>query len=482
MKRILTILLLIHAAFAGDTLFVSLEEAILIAFENNAAIGIERLGPKIAKTYVRAEGAAFEPELTGSATMTESETPFSYGSSEETSLQISKGQSFQGSLGFALPTGTTISAEASISGDLPESSLEQWSSEIGVSVNQSLLQGISPVSNLARLRKAKIDVEISELELKALGESVIAEVEGAYWGLYLAVKELEIRERSLTLARTQLLESEERIKVGKLAEIELAAVHAEVATREAAMIDARAREEQARLKLIYLLNPGAENEWELFIVPTESPVVPQDTVDGIALHESLAIMYRPDLNQARLSLRKNRLDLARTRNGLLPKLDLFIELGRTSYAGSFEDATPDLDSPYYKAKGGLSLELPLTLRQARAEHARTRWTREQLQLALENMERLVERDVRIAYSEVFRSGRQIEATEVANRLQEKKLEAEQEKFRIGKSTNFQVLQAQRDFIESQLGQARARAVYLEALSSLYLMEGTLLERRGIAAN
>ena len=64
-------------------------------------------------------------------------------------------------------------------------------------------------------------------------------------------------------------------------------------------------------------------------------------------------------------------------------------------------------------------------------------------------------------------------------MQEKKLSAELEKFRVGKSTNFLVLQAQRDFTESQLDEARSMVAYLNALVDLYVSEGSLLERRGL---
>ncbi len=48
---------------------------------------------------------------------------------------------------------------------------------------------------------------------------------------------------------------------------------------------------------------------------------------------------RPDLNQARLLIRRGELDVVRTRNGLLPRLDAFITYGKTGYARTFSDAT-----------------------------------------------------------------------------------------------------------------------------------------------
>ncbi len=462
-----------------DTLSLGLQETILTALERNPTVAIQRVDPEIADTYYREERAAFDPELSFSAGKSKTKSERFLGSRPEPFELTSERVQYDLSISQDLPVGTTISADASISGSISSIYTDQYTGRIGMTITQSLLRGLGAGYNLANLRKARIDVEISELELKAVAEQLTADVENAYWDLYLAKQEIRIQRRSLELAERQMDESRERIAVGKLPELELAAVQAEVATRKEALIDAQSRYEQARLHLLFLLNPTRRSNWDLVPVATDRPFVPVDTLDTVHTHEDLASRYRPDLRQARLDLEKNELDIARTRNGLLPRLDLFVTLGKTRYAQSFSEGTPDLGSPFYDISAGVTFDFPIVNRGARAERARSKHAREQLELALQNMERLVQHDVRSAYVEVLRSREQIEATQVASDLQEKKAAAELEKYRVGKSTNFLVLQAQRDLIESQLDEARAKVAYLDALVNLYLMEGTLLERRGI---
>ena len=64
-------------------------------------------------------------------------------------------------------------------------------------------------------------------------------------------------------------------------------------------------------------------------------------------------------------------------------------------------------------------------------------------------------------------------------LQEQTLQAEQERFSVGASTSLLVAQAQRDLLVVQLAEIEAIVDYRIALVSLYLAEGTLLQRRGI---
>lgn len=464
---------------APDTLSIRLQQAISLALERNPTIAIERLGPEIARTYSREEAAEFHPLLTADASKSRSKVERFLGSQPEPFELTTDRVAYGLGITEALPTGTSISANASVSGSISSIYTDQYVGQIGLTITQSLLKGLGPGYSMANLRKARVDVEISRLELKAVAEQIVADVERGYWDLFLAKREMQIQERSLELADRQLNESKERIAVGRLAELELAAVEAEVATRKESLIDAQSRYEQARLHLLFLLNPSDNEYWDIVPVTIDEPFSPVDTLDAVQVHVELADEYRPDLGQARLDLEKNRLDAARTRNGLLPVLDLFVSLGKTSYAQSLNESMPDIGSPFYDVSAGLTFEMPLLNGQARAEHARSKYTREQLELALSNMSRMVQRDVRSAYVEVLRSREQINATKVARELQEQKESAELEKYRVGKSTNYLVMQAQRDLTESHLDEARAMVSYLNALVNLYLMEGTLLERRGI---
>ena len=153
----------------------------------------------------------------------------------------------------------------------------------------------------------------------------------------------------------------------------------------------------------------------------------------------------------------------------------------------------DFLSAFYRGAGpearGLleRIERDVAWRQIRIEgtdqaaHRRAQLSRTQAQDALDNLDQLVEVDVRIAYIEVNRTKQQITATSVTRRFNEEKLRTETEKLRVGKSTSFLVAQAQRDLLVSRIAEVQALANYLKALIDLYRQDGSLLERRGIAA-
>ena len=91
---------------------------------------------------------------------------------------------------------------------------------------------------------------------------------------------------------------------------------------------------------------------------------------------------------------------------------------------------------------GLSLELALGNRGAKARAERARLGRAQAEESLRALERTVEVDVRSAWLEAgFAAGRVSSSAEL-RALQEQTLAAETEKFRGGSSTTFLVAQAQ----------------------------------------
>ena len=128
---------------------------------------------------------------------------------------------------------------------------------------------------------------------------------------------------------------------------------------------------------------------------------------------------------------------------------------------------------------GLRFEVPLGNRAAEARGERAAISRRQADEALRNLELLAEAEIRTAHIEALRAFRQIEATAVLRGLQEQKLAAETEKFRVGTSTAYLVAQAQRDLLNSQLSAVGASVGYLQALVRLYRSEGTLLQKRGV---
>lgn len=461
-------------------LALTLDEAVLLTLEHNRAFQIERLGPALRKTSEDIERAQFDPVVSAQLARgrERTERPADTG---RTGV-VTESNSGQLAIQETLPTGTGIELRATGSRTDSDASGINGTSRVGLSATQSLLRGFGLGPNLAGLRQARLDTQISEYELRGYAQALVAQVERTYWDFILAERRIRIYQDSLELAERQLAETDERIRVGKLADMERYAAQAEVALRREALINARSTLAKTRLTLLRLTNPPGESFWERPVVLETEPAPPEETLDEAADHVLVALRMRPELNQSLLQRKKGELEIVRTRNGLLPKLDLFLTLGKSGYADSFSSAMRDVtEGDSSDISGGARFEYPLVNRAAKARHLRAQISLRQAEEALENLQQLVEVDVRSAYLEVLRTREQVAATAATRKLQEESHRAEVEKFRVGKSTTLLVAQAQRDLVSSRIAEIDAMTSYLKSRIELYRLDGSLLERRGIEA-
>lgn len=458
---------------------LSVEQAVVLALSRNRDLAVAQYTPVIVGAFEQIERGVFDPEVFGQVEFAREE---SVETARATGSQFGvRGNDSAGVAGVrqTLPTGTDIELAATQDRSISNRAPEQQSARIGLTVTQALLRGFGPAVNLASVRQAELDTAASYFELRGFVEALLAETEIAYWQYLLAERKIEIFERSLEVARQQSEQVEDRIEVGVLAPTEAAAARSEAALREQALIDARSELEAARLQLLRRMDAPMQRT-DASIVPTSSPATDGEELGAIHERIALARRLRPDLNEARLRLDQNRLETIRTRNGLLPRLDLFVALGKTGYADTFPDSFRELDGPTYDAGVGVALSHYLGNETAEGFHRAAIAGREQASAAVANLAQLVELDVSLALNDARRAREQIAATITTRELQEATAAAEQERFDVGSSTALLVAQAQRDLLAAQIAEVEAVTNYRIALVELYLAEGSLLERRGIS--
>jgi outer membrane protein TolC len=290
-----------------------------------------------------------------------------------------------------------------------------------------------------------------------------------------------IFKESLKIAEDQQKETEEMIRVGKTAASELVTAKAEVALRREELIVAENAMVQTRLNLLKLLNPNGAEMWEREIVLQGEPEETLIETGPVRSYVETALRMRPEMNQAKLQLERDELELVRTRNGLLPELDFFITLGSTGYASTFNRSVKDIFTGDYDVLTGVNFGISPINREARAQHLRAMLSRQQAEEAINNLAQTIEVDVRGTYLQIMSARQQVEAAKASRELQEEKLKIETAKFKVGKSIMLLVAQAQRDFLQSQIAEMQAIINYQIAVVEFYRLEGTLLLRRGIAS-
>jgi outer membrane protein len=465
--KVATAVVSITASQGQEPILLTVSGAVLESLKNNKAFIVQSIQPQITRTFEDNALSVFDPVVGGQISQGADRAPSArtgdYATTDSTAASLF--------LNKTLTTGATVSLEATAQGS--DSSTGTGTTNLTAKLNQPLLKGAFREVNLVTLRQARLDSRISDYELRGYALTLVAQVEEAYWDYAIAIRNIAIFEESLLLSRRQLEDTLERIRVGKLADVERVAAEAEVALRQVDLINAKSAKESARLALLRLVSPSRGEPWDRNVNLGDEPKATlQGEVAPVDDYVRTAMRLRPDLNQARLQMERGDLELIKTKNGLLPKLDLFINLGKTGYSDSFSRSMSRVGDEGYGIAAGLTVQFPLFNRAAEADNRRALLTRQQLEEAMGNLTQLAQVDVRKAH---------IAASAASRRLQEEKYRAETEKFRVGRSTSFLVSQAERDLLQSRVAEVQATVGYLKALVELYRLDGSILDRRGIQA-
>ncbi len=457
---------------------LTLESAVLMALDANPDLQVESFGPMIAGTFVQRERARFYPALFAELSQREirsSETARATGEQFEAEIEQTR---LRAGIEQTFSTGTDVSLSAGQSAESSNRAPDQDEASIALSFTQALLQGAGRNVNLAAIEKAQLDLDISLSELRGYIETLVANVERAYWQFWLAKETIGIAEQALEVAQKQLQDLQQQIAVGQVASNEEAVARAELARRRQTLIDARADARKRRIELLALIAP---RQLDHAYAPVSLPERPhEETETSIEQRIALAEQARPDLQEAKMRLEQRNLDTVVTRNGRLPRLDFFAELAKIGYGSGTSDAWSDLDGSGYDVQAGIRLHYTPGRSADRAREDEARFRQEQAEASIENLRFQIGSRVRIARYELQRAIKQIEASAETLLHQQRTVDAEVERFQVGTGTALLVAQAQRDLLAVMIAEKEAQVQARLALLDLFLAEGSLLERRGLA--
>ncbi len=460
---------------------ISLKEAVEMSLKNNIALNIEKIDPEIYATSVEQAKGEFDTKVSASVSASDRRSRsinandvIGRNSNNATTASIEAEKKSTSGIK------TNISASINRSRTTSHSSL--YAARLGIDVTAPLMRGAGKEVNLVSLRKAELDLDWSKYELYGYILDFVSETEKKYWQYYLNAKQLEIVKESLQLALQQRDETQKRIGVGKIAESEIAAADAEVALCQEDLIDAESRVVSSAISLLRNINHDTENFWRkrpnLISVPKLREIDQYDFNLEDCIADSL--LMRPELRQAELMQRKNELEVVSTKNGMLPRLDFFISLGKTGYSKSFDGSEPSFNHKEpFDSSVGLTYELNRHRRSEKAKYDRAKLNLRLQNESIKNLEQLIKEDVIKAYIEIKRTKEQLAATTATAQKQAEKLRVENVKFDVGKTTAFQVAQAQRDLTAAKIAQVKAIIDYTVSKSELLRSTGLLLKFRGI---
>ncbi|MDR1964621.1 MAG: TolC family protein [Planctomycetaceae bacterium] len=470
----------------GQTFKLNLSGAISLGLSNNPDFRSNKLQPSITETREAYLLANFDPQL--QATVQGKSGNALYGdaaqyypprnpeSSVTTNIDVQKYYASGSTLGVS---GSFDNAHANQVGVKTNTVTDS----VSVRFQQHLLNGGGFGVNLADVRQARLHTVVSQYEFRAYTQNFVAKIELAAWDYISAARTLEVTREMYALTEQKWKETIERINNGIQSAADRFAFVSQLSQQESQLVKANCDMETARVTLMQLIVPHAKEYWNSDIDLAFDLIPTCDYLMNCNGHIEQAKRNRPDLAQAHLQIRSGQLDVLKTANGLLPKLDFFMSVDWMGYANvvnpqSILNETAKKDD--LSTTIGLSLEHQIGNRAARANDRSVRFALVQQKLALDNLTHLAESDVYKCYMAVVQSLKTIQhnAAEVA--AAQSSFEVENERMKNGQSTAFIVTQAQNEWAQARYREITNMISFRKNLVYLYLADGSLLERRGIS--
>ena len=370
----------LDALVRAGKLYLSLQDCIALAIENNLDIEIQRYAPRISETdLLRAQAGAairggnntlssatstnnqgilsgattqvstgaggvstnLDPAITGALQWGHQTTPLTSIFTTGNNSLVSTRQI--GNLGITqgFLTGTSVSMGFNNTFLNQNSGRNDFNpstnSYLGLTLNQHLLQGFGRAVNDRNIRIAKNNVQISDLVFRQQVIATVATIIGQYWDLVSFNEDVKVKRQALQLSQKLYEDNKKQVEIGTLAPIEIIRAEAEVATRQQDLTISETNVLQQETILKNALSRTGTSSPALsdaHIVPTD--VIRMPNVEAIEPIQDLmgrALEGRPELSQSKVNIENAKIGLKGTRNTMLPTLDAFVDLRNNALAG-----------------------------------------------------------------------------------------------------------------------------------------------------
>jgi outer membrane protein len=463
---------------------MSLADCIQAALAHNFDVQVQRINPQISSYNLEAAYSGYAPTFSVSGAHNWSVTPGTYSSYTGTNSpsSISDVNNFSSGIsGGLLPWGLQYSLNSSLSESYgrSQSRFDNSSANVGVTLTQPLLKNFWIDNTRLNIRVAKNRLKISQQGLRQQLISTVTAVANAYYELIYAQQNVQVQQKALDRAQTQLDQDNQRVQIGTLAVLSVQQDESQVAQSKANLIAARSTLDTAQNTLKNLLTDNYSQWHDTDIQPAETLTAPPRAFN---LQDSWTkgMAGRPDILQAKLNVEQQGIQLKYSRNQLFPELDLTGSYGYRGSGREFNNAvdqTGEGNSPNYSY--GATLSMPLGNISARNNYKVAKASLQQIELQFKQLEQNIMVQIDNAVKQAESARQSVEATKQARIYAEAALDAETKTYGVGKATTFEVLTYQNNLTAARSQEIRALANYNEALSNLAQQEGATLERHNI---
>ncbi|MGA2200606.1 MAG: TolC family protein [Terriglobales bacterium] len=211
------------------------------------------------------------------------------------------------------------------------------SSSFRFQLTQHLLQGFGFAPNTRFIRIAKNNREISDVAFRWQIIATVDQIENMYWDLVYAYENVRLYQEQMVFAQKTLSDTQKQVEIGTLAPIEVVRAQKTVAQDQRDLTGAL-----TNLQLQQLLMKNAISRTLVDPALADAEVIPTSTMElpaqeAVVPTQDLvndALSHRPELEEQRINLANTEISNKAIRSALLPTVDLFAYYGGSGLGGA----------------------------------------------------------------------------------------------------------------------------------------------------
>ena len=496
-----------NAPAAGPKVSLTLDDAVKLALDKNLDIAVQRLNPQVSDLSVASARSVYLPTLNSTlSTQGQTALPTSQiNLGTNNAAPVTDTLTFNGGLNQNLQLGGgNLQVSLNNFRQTSTSNLINYNPAYNASwsavYTQPLLRNFRTDVNRQQIQIAKLNRDVSDVQLKATITNTVSNVRNAYWDYVFAVQSVDVAKQSLDLANKQVEDNQTRVQVGTMAPINVVQAQAQSASALQNLVVAQANMRTGELALKRLIVNGTEDpNWNATLDPVDRPEFRPEEIDVDAAIRR-ALSERTDILTAQKDVQMNDVTLKYLNDQLKPQADLVATynlqgiggdlyqransgiLGSqaTIVPGSIGDAYTSLfrnSYPRWVVQANIGIPLGFSTQQANVARARVQLN--QVQAQLKQIELQVATELTNQAITIRSNAERVQAAQAARELAQRQLDAENSKFAVGMSTNYFVITAQNQLATAQSNELQAILNYRKSLVDFDRLQQTTLQSQNI---
>jgi outer membrane protein TolC len=213
-----------------------------------------------------------------------------------------------------------------------------YSGNLDLSISQPLLRGFGLALNRRAIVKAKNNMIVADLNFKSQVIATVKNIIDLYWDLVSLNDNMRFKQRTLEISQKLFEDNRRRASIGAIAPIDIIQAEAGVQTAELDLRQARTQVAQQELILKSALTRTGVDSIEIMdahIITTDTIQVPSnETVRPIQDLVAEALGTRVEMQESAISMENNRLDMKGIKNAMLPNVGVSANFQNSGLVGA----------------------------------------------------------------------------------------------------------------------------------------------------